>query len=78
MSDLASGLYGAFYYTGMIISPITGSLIYHHYKSFNKTCDLFAMFSIGYIIIFYIFNILSDRKTLWQHNLPKSEEKKLE
>jgi MFS family permease len=68
VSDRASGLYGAFYYTGMIISPITGSLIYHNLKSFNKTCDLFAMFSIGYIIIYYIFNILPDRKTLWQHN----------
>lgn len=28
ISDLASGLYGTFYYTGMIISPVMGSLVY--------------------------------------------------
>jgi MFS family permease len=32
ISDKAAGLYGSFYSTGMIISPLLGSLIYEHFQ----------------------------------------------
>jgi MFS family permease len=53
ISDLASGIYGSFYYTGMILSPIGGSLVYQHYKNFNQTCDVFALLAIAYSFIYY-------------------------
>jgi hypothetical protein len=68
ISDRASGLYGTMYYTGMIISPITGSLIYQHFNSFNKTCDLFGILSFAFTVIYYIFNVFPDRKTLWKNH----------
>jgi MFS family permease len=74
ISDRASGLYGAFYYTGMILSPICGSLVYEHYGNFNQTCDTFAFLAIFYIGVYYFGNILPDRKTLWDYDREKQKD----
>ena len=66
ISDLSSGLYGTMYYSGMIISPIAGSLVYQYYGSFNKTCDLFGLLSLLFTVIYCIFNLLPDRRDLWK------------
>ena len=66
ISDLSSGLYGTMYYSGMIISPFAGSLVYQHYGSFNKTCDLFGLLSLFFTVVYCLFNVLPDRKTLWK------------
>ena len=74
ISDKAAGLYGSFYSIGMIISPIFGSLIYEHFKkedeglpmmdksAFNKTCDVFALLTLAYTLIYVVFNVLPDIK----------------
>ena len=64
ISDRASSLYGSFYYIGMMVSPVVGSLVYSSTKSFNKTCDVFALFSLFYTVFFFLINILPDVKTL--------------
>jgi MFS family permease len=66
ISDRSAGLYGTFYYVGMIVSPIGGSLIYEHYKSFPITCDIFACLALGYTAIYFLFNIVPDWKDLWR------------
>jgi MFS family permease len=71
VSDLASGLYGTMYYSGMIISPITGSLVYQHFGSFNKTCDVFGMLALAYTLLYLVFNVLPDRKSLWNNKSDK-------
>ncbi len=64
ISDKAAGLYGSFYSIGMIISPILGSLVFENFEkfddtnAFNKTCDLFALATFVYSIIYLIFNII--------------------
>ena len=68
IADRASGLYNTFYYVGMIVSPITGSLIYENYRNFNKTCDIFAIFSDCFTIIYIVFNVITDSKSLWNKN----------
>ena len=66
--DRASGLYNTFYYSGMIVSPVLGSLVYEHYGNFNQTCDVFAIISVIYTSIFFLINVLPDWKTdLWKH-----------
>jgi MFS family permease len=64
VSDRAAALYGFFYYMGMIVSPIIGSLIYANNKSFNKTCDIFALTSLAYTVFYFFINILPDIKHL--------------
>ena len=71
VADLASGLYGTMYYTGMIISPITGSLVYQHYGSFNKTCDVFGLLATVFTVFYFVFNVLPDRRTLWKTRTDK-------
>ena len=56
----------------MIISPILGSLVYERYKeedeglptgekrAFNKTCDVFAILTLAYTIVYFLFNVLPD------------------
>lgn len=64
ISDKSAGLYGSFYSIGMIISPIMGSLIYEHFQAlddtnaFNKTCDVFALLTLAYGIVYMVFNVL--------------------
>ena len=67
-------MYGAFYYTGMIISPIAGSLVYERLGNFNQTCDVFAFLAITYIGIYYFGNIWPDRKTIWQYDREKQKD----
>ena len=66
ISDLSSGLYGTMYYSGMIISPIAGSLVYQHFGSYNKTCDLFGLLSLLYTVVYCLFNVFPDRRNLWK------------
>jgi len=66
ISDRSAGLYGAFYYVGMIVSPIGGSLIYEHYKSFPITCDIFACLALAFTAVYFLFNIVPDWKDLWR------------
>jgi MFS family permease len=66
IADRASALYSAFYYIGMILSPIVGSLIYEHYRNFNKTCDVFALVSVVFTVLYVLINVLPDWKTLWK------------
>ena len=70
IADRASGLYSAFYYIGMIISPLLGSLIYEHYRNFNRTCDIFAIVSVIFTIVYIVFNVLPDKKTLFKNITP--------
>lgn len=65
--DKAAGLYGSFYSTGMIIAPELGAVIYEHFKesgdetlAFNKTCDVFAMMTLGYTVLYFFCNVLPD------------------
>jgi hypothetical protein len=56
----------------MIISPILGSLVYQRFKkedeglpmgekrAFNKTCDVFAILTLAYTIVYFLFNVLPD------------------
>ena len=66
ISDKSAGLYGSFYSIGMIISPIMGSLIYEHFRevddtnAFNKTCDVFALLTIVYTVLYVLVNVLPD------------------
>ena len=72
ISDMAAGLYGSFYSIGMIISPILGSMVYEHFKeedfglpigekrAFNKTCDVFALATLVYTVLYILFNVLPD------------------
>ena len=66
ISDKSAGLYGSFYSIGMIISPIMGSLIYEHFEgvdetnAFNKTCDVFALLTIVYTVLYVLVNVLPD------------------
>lgn len=58
----------------MIVAPISGSLIYEYFKvfdedlpiverrAFNKTCDVFALLTVAYTIIYLLFNVLPDIK----------------
>ena len=68
ISDKAAGLYGSFYSIGMIISPILGSIVYENFKAkdktnaFNKTCDIFAIITLLYTIIYFLFNVLPKSK----------------
>lgn len=72
ISDRSSALYGFFYYIGMIVSPIMGSLIYAGNHSFNKTCDVFAVITLAYTLLYLVFNVLPDMnkmkkpKTVWR------------
>jgi MFS family permease len=70
IADRASGLYNAFYYVGMILSPLAGSLIYEYYRNFNRTCDVFALFSLSFTVVYLLFNVLPDMKTLWKKKNP--------
>ena len=72
ISDKAAGLYGSFYSIGMIVAPISGSAVYEYFKvfdedvpmeekrAFNKTCDVFAAFTLGYAILYLLWNVLPD------------------
>lgn len=62
ISDKAAGLYGSFYSTGMIIAPLLGALVYENLKNFNQTCDVFAIMTLIYTIIYVVFNVLLDIK----------------
>ena len=68
ISDKAAGLYGSFYSIGMILSPILGSVVFealekHDEKyAFNKTCDLFALFTAVYTLFYFLLNVLPDYK----------------
>ena len=54
----------------MIFSPIMGSLVYEHFKeddigkpigdkfAFNKTCDVFAMLTLAYTVVYLLFNVI--------------------
>lgn len=64
--DRATSLYSSFYYTGMIVYPIVGSLVYSSNKSFSKTCDVFALFSLIYIAFYFMINIVPDAKILFK------------
>ena len=66
IADRASALYSAFYYIGMILSPVAGSLIYEHYRNFNRTCDVFALVSVIFTVVYVLCNVLPDMKTLWK------------
>ena len=70
ISDRASGLYNGFYYVGMIMSPVAGSLIYEYYRNFNRTCDIFALISVSFTVVYVLFNVLPDYKTLWKKKRP--------
>jgi MFS family permease len=77
ISDKAAGLYGSFYSIGMIISPLLGSAIFdaieeHDQKfAFNKTCDMFALFTAIFTLFYFVFNVLPDyyscRKNAAEH-----------
>lgn len=58
ISDRASALYVTFFNIGMIVSPIIGSIIYEINKSFNSTCDVFALSSLVYTVLYFVVNII--------------------
>lgn len=60
ISDKAAGLYGSFYSTGMILSPLFGSFVYSRLKNFNNTCDVIAIMTLVYTIIYVVFNVAFD------------------
>lgn len=70
IADKAAGLYGAFYSVGMILSPIIGSLAYEFFegyndkRAFNKTCDLWAIGSLAFTLLYLCWNVLPDMRNL--------------
>ena len=60
IADRASGLYNGFYFAGMIVSPVSGSLVYEYYRNFNRTCDIFAWVSLSFTVVYVLFNVLPD------------------
>ena len=70
IADKAAGLYGAFYSVGMILSPIIGGLAYeffegyHDKRAFNKTCDVWAVGSLAFTVLYLCWNVLPDIKNL--------------
>jgi hypothetical protein len=58
----------------MILSPTAGSLVYEYYGNFNQTCDVFGFLGIIYVVIYYLGNILPDRKTIWQYDREKQKD----
>jgi MFS family permease len=56
INDMASGLYGTFFSTGQILSPILGGALYDTI-GFRSTTDFMALSCIGYSVIFFLFNV---------------------
>lgn len=61
MNDKAAALYGLFYALGAISAPLLGSMVYNMLSdNWWYTCDVFAIISSIYVVIFFVFNIMPD------------------
>jgi MFS family permease len=61
INDKAAALYGLFYAIGAISAPLLGSLVYNLLNDdWWYTCDVFAITSSVYVVIFFVFNIMPD------------------
>lgn len=61
INDKAAALYGLFYALGAISAPILGSMVYNLLSNdWWYTCDVFAIISSIYVVIFFVFNIMPD------------------
>lgn len=61
INDKAAALYGLFYAIGAISAPLLGSFVYNLLNDdWWYTCDVFAIISSVYVVIFFVFNIMPD------------------
>jgi MFS family permease len=61
INDKAAALYGLFYAIGAISAPLLGSFVYNLLNNdWWYTCDVFAIISSVYVVIFFVFNIMPD------------------
>lgn len=61
VNDKAAALYGLFYALGAISAPLLGSTVYEMLNNdWWYTCDVFAIISSIYVVIFFVFNVMPD------------------
>lgn len=61
VNDKAAALYGLFYAIGAISAPLLGSVVYELLsEDWWYTCDVFAIISSIYVVIFFVFNVMPD------------------
>ena len=61
INDKAAALYGLFYALGAIVAPLLGSAVYSWLgNDWWYTCDVFAIISSIYVLVFFVFNVLPD------------------
>lgn len=61
INDKTAALYGTFYALGAIPGPLLGSAVYSLLNNdWWYTCDVFAIASCIYSVIFLVFNVLPD------------------
>jgi MFS family permease len=62
LADKASGLYFGSFSLGVILAPVTGSLVYDDIfgKNWESTCDIFGIAAAVYTVTFLVFNVLPD------------------
>lgn len=61
LNDKAAALYGLFYAIGAIIAPLTGSFVNDlSGRDWRTTCDVFAIISGVYTLLFFLINVLPD------------------
>lgn len=72
INDKAAALYGLFYAIGAIIAPLAGSLVYAQLQEdWRYTCDVFAIISSIYVVIFFVFNVMPDlhKESMQRHEM---------
>lgn len=52
LNDLAAGFFNTSYALGCMLAPILGGIL-NDYWGFQTTCDIFAMLSLAYAIVFF-------------------------
>lgn len=57
LNDLASGLVNSAYAFGSIFAPILGGF-FNDRVGFRLTCDIFAMLTLVYCLIYFLVNVL--------------------
>jgi MFS family permease len=62
LNDKAAALYGLYYAIGAIIGPLAGSFVFDDLtkKDWHLTCDIFAIVSGVYTLLFLVMNVLPD------------------